>query len=110
MKYHWVDLLRNNNNQNIQLTIPQQVTESNESTVNHSHHQNNTESAFQPIVLNNNNNDNNELSSMTKQQVIDYCSAHFQHLNQSDQQALAIGSCVVTNYQDTYQEITSEVK
>lgn len=108
MKYHWVDKINNNNNtQNVDLKIPQQVVNDEQTT----HFQSKQPLDFKPVVLQHDlNNNHSSFSTMTKQQVIDYCTAHVQKSTLANEQmTLAIGDCVVTRYQDPYQEVNGEV-
>jgi len=106
MKYDWIDKFNSSDKQEVVLEIPQQTETY---WVDDAHKlpiQSNYTLDFQPVVLKHDKNNLSVFSSMTKQQVIDYCTAQFQKSKQPNQQmALAIGDCVVTRYQDPYQKM-----
>jgi len=113
MKYHWVDKVNSSDTQNVSLEIPQKVA----NDVQTRHYQTKQSLDFQPVVLqHDSNNTHSSFSTMTKQQVIDYCTAQFQNNAQAkksthphQEMTLAIGDCVVSRYQDPYQEVNGEV-
>ena len=107
MKYHWVDKINSGDTQNVSLEIPQKAA----SDAQTQHNKTTQSLDFQPVVLqHDSNNTHSYFSMMTKQQVIDYCTAQVQKSTLANEQmTLAIGDCVVTRYQDPYQEMNGEV-
>lgn len=108
MKYHWIDLLKNESEKHVLLEIPEQkVNYSNPPQILQAGESDKT-SGFQAVVLEHNNS-GSAFSSMTKRQVIDFCKKEYLDTNKLHQDsALSVADCVLNNYQEVYQEINPD--
>lgn len=107
MKYHWVEVFNKSSQQLTELTIPQ-VSEKDAfasdpqivSTAVDSY------SKTDKTEIIETDKSSSPLANMTKQQVLEYCQKRFKTQGFSEDAIIvAVGNCVVNNYQEPYEEI-----
>ena len=111
MKYHWVEAFTEGNKQFTELKIPESSGEgqalSNSTGIvlptMDKTMDNGARTEVTEIIENRSN--RSPLANMTKKQVLEYCQNRFKTQGFSDDAIIvAVGNCVVTNYQEPYQE------
>jgi len=110
MKYHWVEAFTKETKQFTELKIPdsqgdgQKQAFSNDPGIVSPGTDSDSHTETTEIIENTSN--SSPLANMTKKQVLEYCQKRFKTQGFSDDAIIvAVGNCVVTNYQEPYQEI-----
>jgi hypothetical protein len=113
MKYHWAEAFNENTLQLKDLKIPQMPEnsrQSNDPQIVSSSEEGDRSQQIKTEILDDEKT-HSPLANMTKQQVLEYCQKRFNTQGFSkDAIIVAVGNCVVTNYQEPYQEIKPENK
>jgi len=105
MKYHWIGYFQRGNNQDMTLSIPD-IPVSPE-LANNGVEEENVEGDFQPEIIQTLSSDS-LLDNMTKIQVEENCQQLYQEETDELLLELAVGNCVLSNYNDPYQEVSEE--
>ncbi len=111
MKYHWVEAFMRDNKSFTELKIPESSEEvkafSNDPGIVSPGADGDTRAEITALIEHRSN--SSPLANMTKKQVLEYCQNRFRTQGFSDDAMIvAVGNCVVTNYQEPYQEIKSD--
>jgi hypothetical protein len=111
VKYHWSGFSFNSDTGIQELTIPEEKERGTFKPVENSAVDDDTSEVFTPEILNANSNINSLLESMTKQQINQSCQVLMNKVRVNDPTVdLAILNCVVSNFQETFQDNSNQEK
>jgi len=105
MKYHWIGFFQTGNNQDMTLSIPDLPVSP--ELANNGVEEEKIEGDFQPEIIPTLSSDS-LIENMTKNQVEENCLQLYQEETDELLLELAVGNCVLSNFNDPYQELSEE--
>ncbi len=105
MKYHWIGFFQTKNDKNIELAIPEVAPPPD--VANNGVEEEIVEGEFQPEIIVTQES-GTLVENMTKEQVEKSCQQLYQAESDMTLLELAIGDCVLSNFNDPYQEVNFE--
>ena len=105
MKYHWIGFFQAGDNQDVTLSIPDLPVSP--ELANNGVEEEKIEGDFQPEIIQTLSSDS-LIENMTKNQVEENCQQLYKEETDELLLELAVGNCVLSNFNDPYQELSEE--